>query len=120
MRRFALIAILLAAVILGYFTFSSVLVKWPKVSSPEKLISDCEQLLSNYAEGENVPIDELPASIAEIDPQYVYVEDGFIKIIISSGGIGDSWGLIVVGSDNQDIVPTYANETSTSRIYRFK
>jgi len=122
-KRFGLFifALIASGIFFAFYPiYKSVSVSWPKIADPENLIKDCENLLRLYPEGHDLPKDVWPKSVSEINPQYVFVEDGYIKIVLSSGGIGDSWGIIVKGDDDQITTPRYAEETRNHRIYRFE
>ena len=81
------------AFLILYPAYDTVAIRWPKLKSPESFVADCEFLLKNYPEQSSVPADEWPTSIAEIQPRHVLVKDGYVDIVISTGGIGDSWGV---------------------------
>lgn len=120
-----LIAFLLTAILSGvlllvvYPIYSASSIHWPKVDSYEELLDGCDQLLEHYTEGTDVPKNAWPEALLRIEPRYVFIEDGYINIVISTGGIGDSWGLIVTSKDI-DTVPTYAVRTENPRIFRYK
>lgn len=106
--------------LLLYPVYQVSFITWPDLENPEKLIEACEELLSSYPDPTNVPADKWPSAIIKINPRYVFVDGTYVKITISSGGIGDSWGLIVTGTDSNKDPPRYATKTESDRIYRFK
>ena len=120
-----LIVLLLTAILSGalllivYPIYSVSSIHWPKVDSYEEFLDDCDQLLEQYKEGTDVPKNAWPEALLRIEPRYVFIEDGYINIVISTGGIGDSWGLIVTSKDI-DAVPTYSLRTENPRVFRYK
>lgn len=117
---FALAIVCLAIGLVVYPVYKVSFIKWPTIKNPEEFIQACEGLLKSYPKPTDVPKDEWPSAISEINPRYVFVDGTYVKITVSSGGIGDSWGLIVTGSDSEEEPPAYAIETKSDQIYRFK
>ncbi len=122
----SIIALLLAALLGGAFLlflypiYSASAIRWPKVQSYETVLKDCDLLLQRYAEESDLPKNAWPQSIVDLEPRYVYVGNGFVKITISSGGIGDSWGLIIAARNQIEAVPSYAIKTENPRVFRYK
>ena len=123
MKRLGLILlglmVLCVAFLVLFPVHNAIAISWPKLESPETIVKECEFLLNNYPERSIVPVDEWPPSLAEIKPRDVFVKDGYVDIVLSSGGIGDSWGLIVA-SKSLATVPSYAIKTKNPRIFRYK
>jgi|GEM_PF-5790306 len=115
-----LVFVCFAAGLLVYPVYKVSFIKWPSIEHPEEFIEACEELLRSYPKPTDVPKDEWPSAISEINPRHVFVDGAYVKITISSGGIGDSWGLIVTGADSDENPPGYAIETKSDQIYRFK
>mgnify|MGYP005858503131 CR=1 FL=1 len=116
----ALSAVCLFVGLLVYPVYKVSFIKWPSLEHSDKLIEACELLIAAHSEPTAIPNDEWPSVISNMKPRYVFVDRGYVKITISSGGIGDSWGLIVASSDSDNDVPRYAIQTELDRIYRFK
>lgn len=116
----ALVVVCAAIGLLLYPVYQVSFITWPDLENPEKLIEACEELLNSYPDPANVPSDKWPSAIIKLNPRYVFVDGTYVKITISSGGIGDSWGLIVTGTGSMKDPPRYATKTESDRIYRFK
>ncbi|MEM0967609.1 MAG: hypothetical protein AAGJ81_15790 [Verrucomicrobiota bacterium] len=117
---FVFALLIIVFILTSYSIYRSVAIPWPRISNPEDLVHDCEILLRSYPKGFDLPRNSWPKSVSDLDPQYVFVDDGYVKIVLSGGGIGDSWGLIVAGEDGQIIMTEDTEKTRNNRIYRFE
>jgi Tfp pilus assembly protein PilE len=121
-----IICLLFAAILAGvlllvvYPIYSVTAIHWPEIDAHEELLSGCNQLLEQYPEGTDLPKSAWPETLLRIQPRYVFVEDSYIKIVISSGGISSGWGLIVDPSNSSTSIPSYVSETEHAGIYRYK
>lgn len=117
-----LLAVLLSGVLLlvVYPIYNVSAIYWPEIDSYVDLLEDCDQLLQEYNEGVNLPRSVWPEPLLRMNPRYVFVEDGYIDIVMSSGGIGDSWGLIVVARTQSGAVPLYMIKTKNPRVFKYK
>lgn len=89
---------------------------WPKIADEQQFISECI-LLSSSVRGQ---IDKSlwPKEIKKLNPVAVYSGDGYLEIIISSGGINPSWGYwIDTTPDNDTNRPFGLVKTSNDRVY---
>lgn len=65
---------------------------WPKVADPNALLGECTVISATAPAGQYAQQKWGPA-IQALHPRFVLFEDKRINIVLSTGGIGDSWGL---------------------------
>jgi len=100
------------AIVIGLFFYFLVLPfisanwpGWPKTDDPDLLIRECSTLFPDKGEvsreeqnpspRKEVPKEQWPASIKDLDPRAVTIVGDCVVICISSGGIGAGWGFEV-------------------------
>jgi len=68
--------------------------KWPRIANQEALLSDAQRLAVE-AEGSMIASNLWPESVSMLKPRYVFRRADHLEIIMSTGGIGPSWGYLV-------------------------
>ena len=109
------------------------------IINPEQLISECQQLVELKQQG-NLTLDESdqwtrgsitstqwPPSIVALQPRGVYVLDDRVSILLSTGGIGPSFGYVIpylpktnfnyLGRGRTQIGNSYVRKTEHKNIY---
>jgi hypothetical protein len=89
------------AVFLGFISFIAFVFhkNWPRIADAELLRSECRALfLSKNGLAREIPKKDWPDSIRTLDPRGVFIDDGFVEVLVSSGGIGPSRGFYILTS----------------------
>ena len=96
--------------------------EWPKINNKKLLLEECSILINKMNYGE-LDKSEWTDSIISLKPKYVYINKDYVMIIISTGGIGSSWGYIIVPENKLDLnnFPEVKlwNSCIDKRIYKF-
>ena len=68
--------------------------RWPTVSDPNALLAECA-IISDSAPAGQYPQQKWGPAIQTLRPRFVVFEEKRINIVLSTGGIGESWGFMV-------------------------
>jgi hypothetical protein len=68
--------------------------RWPTVAEPNALLGECT-VISDTAPAGPYPKEKWRTAIQALHPRFVLFEEKRINIVLSTGGIGDSWGFMV-------------------------
>ena len=72
---------------------------WPEITDAELLKGECRALvLSGDGLTREIPKKDWPVSVRELNPRGVFTDDGFVEVLVSSGGIGPSRGFYILTS----------------------
>jgi hypothetical protein len=85
--------------------------RWPTVAEPSALLRECV-VISDTAPAGEYPKEKWGPAIQALHPRFVFFEEKRINIILSTGGIGDSWGFMVY----PDLRTSRPADVGTSRI----
>lgn len=88
---------------------------WPRIDNAEILVKDCKTLILQKSLGklefnprksyfsEGLIEEYWPDSIKKLKPRAVYIEEGYVSILISTGGIDPSWGYLVLPENSKKL-----------------
>lgn len=67
---------------------------WPTLADPNALLGECA-VISDTAPAGQYPQQKWGPAIQALHPRFVLFEEKRINIVLSTGGINDSWGFMV-------------------------
>jgi len=85
--------------------------RWPAVAEPSALLGECA-VITDTAPAGQCPKEKWGPAIQALQPRFVLFEEKRINIVLSAGGIGDSWGFMVF----PDLRPNGPADVATSRM----
>ena len=68
--------------------------RFPTITAPQQLLAECAHI-SDTAPAGAVPRAKWGPAILSLNPRHVVFRNKRVGIILSTGGIGDSWGFVV-------------------------
>ena len=96
--------------------------KWPKINDGKLIVKECSIFINRRNYGK-LNRSEWPNSIISLKPKYVFINKDYVMITISTGGIGPSWGYIIIPEKklNLNNFPEVKlwNSGINKRIYKF-
>jgi len=111
----------------------------PAIKNPIQLVADCQMLVELKHKGKltleekdpwtrgSIILEQWPVSLAELEPRGVYVLDDRVTILVSTGGIGPSFGyvipylkqtnFIILGRGRTKIGGSFVSKTEYTNVY---
>lgn len=68
--------------------------RFPTITDPHQLLAECAHISDTAPAGE-YPAEKWGPAIRSLNPRFVRFENKRINIVLSTGGIGDSWGFLI-------------------------